>query len=92
VVDLASSEWERGFAAGYAASHRTDVRDITTERGKPSPRSATPRKKRKVSAYSKRYGRAFKEVAPRYKLKSGAWKKDGFKKAQKAAHRVARRG
>ena len=46
--------------------------------------------KRKASAYSKKYGRAFKKVASRYKTKAGAWKKNGFKNAQKAAHKLAR--
>lgn len=46
--------------------------------------------KRKASAYSKKYGRAFRKVASRYKLKSGAWKKNGFKNAQKAAHKLAK--
>ena len=49
-----------------------------------------PKKKRQASAYSKRYGRAFKEVEGKYKLKSGAWAKDGFKRAQKAAHAMAK--
>ena len=48
--------------------------------------------KRKASAYSKRYGRAFKKIASRYKLKSGAWKKNGFKLAAAEARRIARRG
>jgi len=48
--------------------------------------------KRKASAYSKRYAREFKKVAGRYKKKSGAWAKDGFKRAQKEAHRLAKRG
>ena len=42
--------------------------------------------KRKVSAASKRYGRAFKQVAPTYKLKNGSWKKNGFRSAVRAAH------
>ena len=46
--------------------------------------------KRKASAYSKKYGRAFKKVAGKYKLKSGKWAKDGFKRAQKAAHKMAK--
>ena len=45
---------------------------------------------RKASAYSKKYGRAFKKVAPRFKKKSGGWKKNGFKNAQKAAHKQAK--
>ena len=47
--------------------------------------------KRKASAYSMKYGRAFKKVAGKYKLKSGKWAKDGFKRAQKAAHTLAKK-
>jgi hypothetical protein len=49
------------------------------------------KKKRKASAYSKRYAAAFKKVQGKYKLKSGAWAKDGFKRAQKAAHAMAKK-
>mgnify|MGYP003678680759 CR=1 FL=1 len=48
-------------------------------------------KKRKASAYSKRYARAFKKVQGQFKLKSGAWAKNGFKRAQKAAHAMAKK-
>jgi len=47
-------------------------------------------KKRKVSAASKRYGKAFKKVAPKFKLKNGSWKKNGFKLAVRAAHKLAK--
>lgn len=50
-----------------------------------------PKKKRKASAYSKRYGKAFRKVAPKYKTKSGSWMKNGFKRAQKAAHAMAKK-
>ena len=53
--------------------------------------AAAPKKKRKASAYSKRYGKAFRKVQGKYKLKSGAWAKDGFKRAQKAAHALAKK-
>ena len=43
------------------------------------------------SAYNSKYAKAFKKVAPAYKKKGGGWKKDGFKKAQKAAHAMAKR-
>lgn len=46
-------------------------------------------KKRKVSAYNRAYKKAFKRIAPRYKLKNGKWKKGGFKQAVKAAHKIA---
>ena len=51
---------------------------------------AEPVVKRKASAYSKRYGKAFKKVAKDYLKKSGGWKKNGFKSAQKAAHKLAK--
>jgi hypothetical protein len=47
--------------------------------------------KRKASAYAKKYGKAFKKVASKYKTKAGKWKKDGFKRAQKEAHKLAKR-
>lgn len=55
---------------------------------------ATPepaKKPRKASAYSKRYATAFKKVQKKYKTKSGSWMKNGFKRAQKAAHAMAKK-
>lgn len=46
-------------------------------------------KKKKASAYSKKYKAAFKRVAPKYKLKNGKWKANGFKRAVKEAHKIA---
>lgn len=46
-------------------------------------------RKRKVTAYQKKYKAAFKSVAPKYKLKNGKWKKGGFKSAVRAAHKKA---
>lgn len=48
--------------------------------------------KKKVSAYSRRYGRAFKKVAKRYQKKTGGWMKGGFSRCQHEAHRIAKRG
>ena len=42
---MPTDEWERGYSAGYRAAHRTDVRDITSERGKSRP-SPNPSGKR----------------------------------------------
>ena len=50
------------------------------------------KKQRKASAYSKRYGAAFKRLQKKYKTKAGAWRKGGFKACQKAAHAAAKRG
>jgi len=86
---MSTAEWERGYAAGYAAAHRTDVRDLTKDRGESAP---APRKtKRKASAYSMRYGKAFKKLAPKYKLKNGKWGKNGFKRCAAAARKVAKK-
>jgi hypothetical protein len=85
-----NEDWERGYAAGYGAAHRTDVRDLTVDRGSPAP-MVTEKKKRKPSAYALRYGKMFRRVAPKFKLKSGKWAKDGFKRAQAAAHKLAKK-
>ena len=86
-----NADWERGYAAGYSAAHRTDVRDLTTDRGMAAPVKKAQKPKRKASAYSKRYGQMFKRVAPKYKLKNGSWAKDGFKRAAKEARRLAKK-
>ena len=46
-------------------------------------------KRRRSTAYSRKYKAAFKKVAPKYKLKSGKWKVNGFKTAVRAAHKMA---
>lgn len=51
-----------------------------------------PKKKRKKSAYNRRYAAAFKKVQKKFKKKNGGWVKDGFKRAQREAHRIAGRG
>tara|TARA_R110002110_G_scaffold282019_1_gene496504 strand:- start:137 stop:400 length:264 start_codon:yes stop_codon:yes gene_type:complete len=86
-----NADWERGYAAGYTAAHRTDVRDITTDRGMATPVPKAKKPKRKASAYSKRYGKMFQRVAPKYKLKNGSWAKNGFLRAQKEAHKLAKK-
>ena len=54
-------------------------------------RQSHQKPKRKVSARSKKYGRAFKRLAPRYKKNNGSWRKDGFKRCVRAAHAECRR-
>lgn len=61
----------------------TDVQEVTEETAAPVS------KKRKVSKYNRAYAKAFKQVAGQYKKKDGSWAKDGFKKAQRAAHKIA---
>ncbi len=48
-------------------------------------------KKKRSSAYSRRYKANFKKIAPRFKLKSGKWKKNGFKSAVKLAHKMSKK-
>lgn len=48
--------------------------------------------KRRATAYQRRYKAAFKKISKRYKLKSGKWKKNGFRLAVKEAHRLAKKG
>ena len=46
---------------------------------------------RKASAYSKKYAKAFKQIAPKHKKKAGGWKTGGYKRAVKQAHAKAKR-
>ena len=48
-------------------------------------------KKKKSSAYSRRYKANFRKVAPQFKMKSGKWKKNGFKSAVKLAHKMSKK-
>tara|TARA_Y100000015_G_scaffold36882_1_gene38413 strand:- start:3 stop:263 length:261 start_codon:yes stop_codon:yes gene_type:complete len=50
-----------------------------------------PGRKKRASAYSRKYKAAFKKISPKYKLKSGKWKKGGFKAAVKAAHKAVKK-
>jgi len=49
----------------------------------------TPKPKKRKTARQVAYSKAFKRIAPKYKLKNGTWKKDGFKRCVKEAHRLA---
>ena len=103
-MDLAD-EFAAVAKAAFIAGALAETAKIAKKAGKSTVRGSvdTARKaavggakvatksKRKASAYSKRYGAAFKKIAPKYKTKSGSWKKGGFKAAQKAAHKAARK-
>ena len=68
---------------------------LTSDMGSSSPPTADmpePKpKKKKLSAYMRRYKANFKKIAPRFKLKSGRWKKNGFKNAVKMAHKMSKK-
>lgn len=70
----------------------TDIAKPLGNLAAPTEKKVRSKVKRKASDYSKRYGRNFKRIAGKYKLKSGAWAKNGFKRAQKEAHRLTKKG
>ena len=59
--------------------------------GANTPEAPMSKPKRKTSAYQRRYKSNFKKVAKRFKLKSGKWKKNGFKQAVKLAHKMSKK-
>ena len=46
--------------------------------------------RKQSTKYQRKYRKAFAQVAPKYKLKNGKWKKGGFKSAVRAAHKKAK--
>jgi len=64
---------------------------VTRGRSKATARTSPVKAARKVSAYQKAYGKNFKKLAPKNKKANGSWKKDGFKRTQKAAHAATRK-
>lgn len=52
----------------------------------------TPVRKKRKTAYQKKYKSAFDSIKAVYMKKDGTWKKDGFKRAVKHAHKKAKGG
>ena len=50
-----------------------------------------PKPKRRTTAYQRRYRANFRKIEADYKLKNGNWKKNGFKRAVKEAHRLSKK-
>lgn len=69
-----------------------DSKEAKPKPSKESPKPTLRKTKRKPSAYNLRYAKALKKVQSKYKTKKGGWKKDGYKRAVKEAHRIARKG
>lgn len=46
---------------------------------------------RKTSAYARKYKKAFAKVSNKFKLKNGSWRKGGFDRAVKEAHKLAKK-
>jgi len=87
--------WEDGFSAGWTAGIEQGSKFGHTEvKPRIAAHKPAPSKKkspRKASAANKRYGAAFKRLAPKYKKKGGGWKKDGFKRCAAAARKAAKK-
>ncbi|AXH79587.1 MAG: hypothetical protein [Circular genetic element sp.] len=65
---------------------------ITSERESEGATIAVAEKpKRKATAANRKYSKAFKKLAPKFKLKSGSWKKNGFANCCKAAHKMCKK-
>ena len=87
--------FQEGYRTGYRDGLEDARRDIGRDLGESrNARKSTPspaKKTRKASPYQVRYGKEFKRLAPKYKLKRGGWAKDGFKRAQAAAHKATKK-
>ena len=68
------------------------INGLSSEMGSSSPADMPePKPKRRATAYQRRYKANFKKIASRFKLKSGKWKKGGFKAAVKLAHKMSKK-
>lgn len=76
-------ELERQAAEGMARVQRETQEDTLSRGGIVSKKK--PRKKNTA------YSRAFKKVKGKYMKKSGGWKKGGFARAVREAHRMAKK-
>lgn len=91
VVDLVdyATGYRDGFAAGMAAAGNMPMMSTP---GAMMMAPADEKPKRKVSKYSRAYGRAYKELRRKATLKSGALRKGvTHKRLVKQAHALARK-
>tara|TARA_Y100000592_G_scaffold2156_1_gene3384 strand:- start:1329 stop:1703 length:375 start_codon:yes stop_codon:yes gene_type:complete len=96
-IILAMSSDDQIMAEAQAALAMTNTainqgRDLVADVGMDVLQGKPKKAKKKVkSAAQRAYAKAFKKVQSKYKLKSGKWKKGGFKRAVKEAHKLAKR-
>jgi hypothetical protein len=65
---------------------------ITSEReSEGATLAAAEKPKRKPTAANRKYSKAFKKLAPSFKLKNGSWKKNGFSNCCKASHKMCKK-
>lgn len=77
--------------ANFCSQCGSSLSSTTKAMSSPSSKAkrSTPTK-RKPSAYSAKYSRAFKSVAKKNKKKDGSWKKNGYRTTVKQAHKKAK--
>ena len=87
---MPTDEWERGYAAGWRAAQRDDVRDITRDLGESAP---APRKRSRTStARDGKLSRALKTVNGRARKKNGSFKKGWTQgRVMREAHALVRK-
>lgn len=84
VAEGAKQTAEKQFPSPEQAG-KSIGRRVTGGRSKMGPRLKKPGK------YAIAYGKNFKKVQGKYKKKNGSWKQDGFKRAQKEAHKLTKK-
>ncbi len=75
----------------YMALRRLISSERESEGSEVAQVSSPAPKKRRASAYSRKYKAAFKKVSSKYKNKNGTWKKGGFRSAVRAAHKAVKK-
>jgi hypothetical protein len=75
----------------YMALRRLISSERESEGSTLSQEAAPAPKKRRKSAYGRKYAAAFRRIAPKFKNKNGSYKKGGFKAAVKAAHKAVKK-
>lgn len=86
VAEGAKQNFPTAEQAGKSVGRR-----VTGGRSKIKKDSKITAPKKKLTGYKKAYSKHFKAVQGKYKKKDGSWKQDGFKRAQKEAHKLARK-
>ena len=80
-VTLTLDEYE-ALRSLIGSERESEGAELAAEESKP---------KRKPTAANRAYSRAFKKLAPEFKLKSGSWKKNGFANCCKASHKMCKK-
>ena len=67
------------------------AKELAQRACQPTVGKAVRKAKRKTSAYARKYKKAFAKVSKKFKLKNGSWRKGGFDRAVKEAHKLAKK-